>query len=599
MQKTVPGYIKSRFYTTLPIVLLAIAFLPVTVQSNDTPEPTPISIMQIQGSEQFSEFDKKLVETTGIVTLYNSSRSSFWMQDPNGDGSPATSDGIFVSGGGFPKQGTKPKVGDLIRIIAEVQEQKFGTALPLTRLRRVKHIKVISQNNPLPLAIKLDMLPSESITQGIEFWEALEGMLVSVSDATVVAPTTRFGEFAILTKQNRKLKSGYFSETKQLLIRSTGDQQVDYNPERILVDDSSIQNPIIVQPGDEIESLLAVVDYTFSNYKLQPVHFQVEIESSLAETQKIEQEQNRLSLATFNVENLFDLENNPDKNDQSSTPTPAELETKLSKLTLAIQRELHLPDIIVIQEIENTKILQTLADRINAQSKTQYEGVSYESSDARGIEVGFLWNKAKVGLKTSHQLSGNAVELAFGTHSDSPGREPLVGVFDFNGYEITVIGNHFKSKGGDDALYGIHQPAIRDSEIQRKLQAHAVRDYVDILLTANPKANIVVAGDFNDFQFAEPGEGDDHPLAILTGDTDLVLHNLINKVKQSKRFTYIYDGNAQVLDHILVSTALQEQLKKIQISHFNANSAAVHSIDPLIPNRSSDHDPVTVMFKFE
>jgi len=367
-----------------------------------------------------------------------------------------------------------------------------------------------------------------------------------------------------------------------------------------LVDDGSLKKAIIVEPGDRVESLLAVVDYTYSNYKLQPVIYQIEIESSRHKTESHRQEDDQLSLASFNVENLFDLKNNPAKRDESSTPTRNELETKLSKLRLAITHKLNLPDIVVLQEIENTAILQTLADRINTQSKTQYRSVSYESSDVRGIEVGFMWNHARVQLKSAHPLGGTAVEQAFGANSSSPGREPLVGIFDFNGKEITIIGNHFKSKGGDDPLYGINQPAVRKSEIQRKLQAHAVRGYTDMLLTVNPEAYIVVAGDFNDFQFAEPGEGDHHPLAILAGDdSKLAMHNLITNVKPSHRFTFVHEGNAQVLDHILVSTALHQRTKTFTISHFNTNAATAHRNNPLIPNRSSDHDPVAALFDFE
>ena len=61
-------------------------------------------------------------------------------------------------------------------------------------------------------------------------------------------------------------------------------------------------------------------------------------------------------------------------------------------------------------------------------------------------------------------MSGPEVEQWFGPTSPSPGREPLVGIFEFEGMEITIIGNHFKSKGGDDPLYGVDWPADRVTE---------------------------------------------------------------------------------------------------------------------------------------
>jgi len=174
-----------------------------------------------------------------------------------------------------------------------------------------------------------------------------------------------------------------------------------------------------------------------------------------------------------------------------------------------------------------------------------------------------------------------------------------VGVFDFNGTEITIIGNHFKSKSDDDGIFGINQPPIRNSEIQRKLQALVVRNFVDSLLKKNPDANIVVTGDLNDFQFAEPGEGKDHPIGILEGTIpSLALFNLIAELNPAQRFSFVFDGNSQLLDHMLVSPALLEKFKNIFIPHFNTNAPAIMVNDPMSPNRSSDHDPVRATFHF-
>jgi len=575
--------------------------------AGDTSPPHPpqaLTIMQIQGEQSESPYAEARIQTTGIVTLFTRNHANFWLQDPTGDGSAITSDAIFVAGGGFPDQGTKPAVGDLIRIIAQVQESQFGHALALTRLSRVESIEVISSGQALPEPIGLTQLPAESVVDGINFWEPLEGMLVDIKNAIVVSPTSRFGEFAIISPANRKQHSGYSKKYKQLLLRQLGDQLVDYNPERILVDDSSLAEALVVKPGDKVKKLLGVVDYTFGNYKLQPVNIElkannVQMKALNEINHKVILANKRLSVASFNVENLFDRVDNPQKNDNSSTPTAEQLETKLQKLSLAFQQELHTPDIVVVQEVENNAILQTLADRINAQAATSYETVSFETSDARGIEVGFMWNTARVSKTDAYPMTGSDVEAAFGPESTSPGREPLVGVFSFQGNALTVIGNHFKSKGGDDPLFGINQPPIRQTETQRKVQAQAVRNFVNQLLTNDPNANVIVTGDLNDFEFAEPGEGNDHPLGILQGKGDEVrLSNLILEVKKPSRFTFIFDGNSQVLDHMLISPALLQAYKKVKILHFNASYPHHLSHDVSTANRSSDHDPVLASFKF-
>lgn len=182
--------------------------------------------------------------------------------------------------------------------------------------------------------------------------------------------------------------------------------------------------------------------------------------------------------------------------------------------------------------------------------------------------------------------------------SVSPGREPLVGIFSMGGKRVTVVGNHFRSKGGDEPLFGLNDPPNRSSEVQRKAQARVVRNFVDSLLEGDPTAWVVVAGDLNDFQFGEPGEGPDHPLAILEGGKEQVpLTNLILREDEAERFTYIYQGNSQILDHILVSPALLDQLAAVDILHFDASYPDKLERDPSTHLRASDHDAVEARFQ--
>jgi predicted extracellular nuclease len=736
------------------------------------PPPPVVIIMEIQGSEQFSPYNGQLVETSGVVTLFTADDANFWLQDPAGDGDPATSDGIFVAGGGYPDEGPTPEVGDSIRIIAKVEEQQFGNALPLTRLRSVALIEVLSSGNPLPDPIELNDLPNASIADGIAFWEPLEGMLVSVENAPVVAATSGYGEFGMLAKNDAKPGSGFYPQTKQILIRNLGGDVVDYNPERIMVDDSTLDEAVVVIPGDRVRSLVGAVDYTFGVYKLQPASYGIKTHNlpNLPASTRSGPKGDTV-VTTFNVENLFDLElnvpvvvdaigqvgydpgsqwgsglistadntirrlpsvcqgdadetdsfdpsaewegfpqntfdglgahtadcapaaglffseyvegssynkaleiyngtgaavnlaaegyavqiyfngsaspgqtislsgsladgdvyvlahtsadpgilavadqtsgnvlfNGDDavvlrkggKDDASSTPTPEALETQLAKLALAIQVELELPEILVVQEVENTAILQELGDRVNAAVGTNYVATSFETSDARGIEVGFLWDDDQIDLLDAYQMYGPDVAAAFGPSSPSPGREPLVGVFEIEGQQITIVGNHLKSKSGDDPLFGVNWPPIRITEVQRKMQAHVVRDFVNAILDADADALVIVAGDLNDFQFGEPGEGSDHPVAILEGGAgEVPLTDLLNLEKDAERYTYLYDGNSQVLDHMLVSPALYDLFAAVDVLHFNASYPDGLGGDASTPLRASDHDPLEGRFNF-
>ena len=201
-------------------------------------------------------------------------------------------------------------------------------------------------------------------------------------------------------------------------------------------------------------------------------------------------------------------------------------------------------------------------------------------------------------LLDAFQLSGPDVEAAFGPSSASPGREPLYGKFQVGEAVVHIVGNHFKSKGGDDPIYGVSFNRI--TEVQRKLQAQVVRDFVDTLLAADDDALVMVTGDLNDFQFGEPDEGTDHPVAILEGvGGGVPLTNLIEFEKDAERFSFVFDGNSQVLDHMLVSPALLEEVQGADFLHFNAGFTAAPGEDATSTIRASDHDPLEGRFRLE
>jgi predicted extracellular nuclease len=154
-------------------------------------------------------------------------------------------------------------------------------------------------------------------------------------------------------------------------------------------------------------------------------------------------------------------------------------------------------------------------------------------------------------------------------------RNPLAGEFVFHGKTVFVIANHFASKGGDQPVHAINQPPDRSSEVQRVQQATVLRGFIDKLLAADPNADLVVAGDLNDFQFSPA-------LQTLTQGGSLTA--LMNTLPENERYSYVFDGNSQVLDHILVS----KTLKKVDydVVHINAEFA----------QQSSDHDPQVVRF---
>jgi predicted extracellular nuclease len=160
-------------------------------------------------------------------------------------------------------------------------------------------------------------------------------------------------------------------------------------------------------------------------------------------------------------------------------------------------------------------------------------------------------------------------------------RRPLLLTFDFRGERLFLINNHFVSKGGDRALFGEFQPPVLDSEVQRLEQAQAVHDFVAGILAIDPEARVIVMGDLNDFQFS-------NPINLLEGE---ILQNMVETLPIPEQYSYIYDGNSQVLDHILVSEALSHHLVGLDILHLNCEFAS--------NTRFSDHDPLIATFEFD
>ncbi len=160
-------------------------------------------------------------------------------------------------------------------------------------------------------------------------------------------------------------------------------------------------------------------------------------------------------------------------------------------------------------------------------------------------------------------------------------RKPLVVQFTYQGESLFLINNHFISKGGDHPIFGEVQPPVFESEIQRSEQAQVVNDFVSELLAVDPDARVIVMGDLNDYQFAEP-------LVVLAGDN---LHDLILTLPIEEQYTYVYDGNSEVLDHILVSDLLIDELVSFEILHINSE------LD--YEAQFSDHDVLVATFAWE
>ncbi|MEP0856232.1 endonuclease/exonuclease/phosphatase family protein [Trichocoleus sp. DQ-U1] len=578
--------------------------------TDDELEAGNLRIHDIQGASHTSPLVGQLVsKVPGIVTAVKS--NGFYLQDPNPDTNDATSEGIFVLTWITPKV----SVGDSILVSGIVDEfipsGSDSSSLSTTQvIVGNAGIATISKGNPLPNSTILGeggrTIPTQVIdddglgifnpTQdGIDFYESLEGMRVQVNNAVAVGPTNDFGEIPVLADNG--VNASTRTDRGGIVV-----QPGDFNPERIIIDDAIINGEPQVNVGDTFTgSITGVIDYSFGNYKLlNTAPLPNVISGNLArETTALTGSADQLTVASFNVENL----------------NPADDNAKFSSLANIVINNLKLPDIISLEEIQDNngatndsvidanQTYQTLIDAIASLGGATYQYRQINPVDDQdggqpggNIRVGFLFNPNRVEFvdrpsgtsitNTTVNSGTDGVEL-----SASPGRildtnlsngdafansrKPLVGEFLFKGNQVFVIGNHFNSKGGDQPLFGSSQPPTLTSEAQRLQQAATVNNFVDSLLAIDPNANVIVLGDFNDFQFSKP-------LEVLKGND---LTNLIDTLPKNEQYTYIFEGNSQALDHILVSKNLNSTAE-IDVVHLNAEFAT----------QDSDHDPLVARF---
>ena len=572
------------------------------------------AIHDIQGASHISPLVRKPVETDGIVTAV--AGNGFYMQDPNPDLDPATSEGILVFTGSPPTVAAGHEVG-VTGLVTEFRPG--GSAQPnLTTTELTSPtIGTLSTDNPLPppqivgaggrvapgMVIEDDADGNvetggifDPASDGIDFYESLEGMRVEVEAPVSTGPTNPFGEISVLPNDG----DGASVRTPRggIVVRAN-----DFNPERVIVDDVLANTPD-VDTGDHFTAdIVGVMDYSFGNFKLLTTSALTAVPDGLAqETTRLPTDQ-EIAIATFNVENL----------------DPGDPAAKFSQLADIVVDNLRAPDILSIEEVQdnNGETNDSVTDAsvtwsmliaaIQAAGGPLYQYRQIDPvDDADGgvpggnIRVGFLFRTDREVEFIDRPGGGPMVATTVIDHpsgpqlSSSPGRvapldpawstpegvrRPLVGEFRAKGKKLFVIANHWKSKNGDQPLFGRFQPPVLVTETQRTAEAAVVKAFVDDILEIDPAANVVVLGDLNDFEFSTP-------LTTLEGGNDL--HTLIESLPQGERYSYVFDGNAQTLDHIVVSDNL--------FSHVPFEYDSVH-VNAEFFEQASDHDPQVARFR--
>ncbi|MCA1320499.1 5'-nucleotidase C-terminal domain-containing protein [Bacillus tianshenii] len=578
----------------------------------ETPPPPPpfegvegLTIADIQGESHKSPYEGQNVKGVEGIVTHVVDGSNFYMQSTTPDDNPNTAEGLLVY-----KQIHGVQVGDHVKVNGIVKEwildgynDKLQTDLAMTEINAQDgsgSVEKLTSGNELPAAIVIgkDVLPPTDIVDndsfgvfdpqedGIDFHESLEGMRISLESPIVVGPQ-KYDEIPVIAG-NVEGKT-YTDAGGTILTKESA------NPERfhLLFKGSNA----VVKTGDSFDgTVTGVVSYSFGNYKVLVSELPAVTEgTNTREVSEIVFAEDKLTVATYNIENYTSAD--PEKTD---------------KIAKSIVENLKTPDIIGLVEVQDdngTKNdgtvaadgnYETLIAAIKANNGPEYAwtDIAPENNVDGGapggnIRVGFIYNPERVTLNEGTKgTATEAVGYEDGSLTLNPGRiapldeafadsrKPLAAEFTFNGEEVIVINNHFNSKGGDQGIFGKNQPPVLGSEVQRMKIANVVNGFITDVLSKNENANVVVVGDLNDFEFS-------NPIQALKGD---ILTNLVEMVPAAERYTYNYQGNAQVLDHILATNNMAAGAEA-DIVHLNSQFMEQHG-------RASDHDAVLAQFSF-
>ncbi|HSM25132.1 MAG TPA: lamin tail domain-containing protein, partial [Anaerolineaceae bacterium] len=505
-----------------------------------------VPVWAIQGRTTRSPYLLEYVKTNGVVTGVFPELEGFFIQgEPDQD--ELTSNGLFIY---TDVVDPTIAVGDFIIVNGTIREPHSETQLFL------EGWEIIENNQALPDAISLN--PPIDENDSMAYYEALEGMLVQIEGpARAVSPTNKYGETALVLP----------------LYSGTHLMHGEENGFAIRVDDGSFVThtdqstmPYAAATGDLFSNVSGPLSYTYGYYKIQPlstpiIEKQPTIIDALPTTAT-----NEFRVMTWNVENLFDfLEPHPST---PGLPTVAEYRVWLEKIANTILMADY-PAVIGLQEVEHVGVLEDIAEHQLLQ-EFDYQAVLLEGTDSRGIDVGYL-------------VRGDVQVLdvqQFPAPNELTPRPPLLVTVQINLGSKTrivhILNNHFLSMSGGEQA----------TEPRRIAQAAWNGDLVKQIVANDPDAFVIVMGDLNSYYNSPP---------IDTLRSIGMVHSF-DQLAHEERYTYIYQGVAQVLDHILVIDKYESNISSVDILHVNADFPLQMPGDSSVLHKS-DHDPVVVTFR--
>lgn len=591
--------------------------------------PAPVvTIPAIQAAKP-SPYTGQTITTSGVVIGVKS--GGFWIESKIVDPNSTVAQGAYVYAGST----TLPSyisLGNEVQVTGTVQMYSYNPSLTQAVEITSPSFTELSSNNPLPDPITLTAT-SDSPSGGINQFTRYEGMRVAIRSLTTTSPTdaslnevtetnTSNGFFyGVVTGVPRPFREPGISLLEPTLPTGTPSTVTrwDGNPEVLEIDSRSTGGAAIdVTSNMVLSGIVGVMDFTEGtpsvvlDRAMRPT-----ISGTLLTAQPVSAAgAKEFTVASFNMERFYN-----DKADSAGTSassavvvTTAAYQRRLSKASIAIRTILNYPDIIGAEEIENLAVLNDLSAKISAdavaarQTDPLYVPCLVQGNDIGGINVAFLVKSTRVTSVRCEQFGKDTTFAnAGGTQAVLNDRPPLVLHADIRrtgmaDYPVTVIANHLRS------LISIDDTTSTGITVRIKREAQA--EYLAKLIQGYQAAgeHVISVGDYNAFEFSDgyvdvlgvirgnPVPATQVAQSPVAGLVSPALIDLVTLLSAAQRQSYVENGSAQVLDHVLVTDDLVNTGLRLEYAHMDADFPLIYLNDATRPERVSDHDPAVAYF---
>jgi hypothetical protein len=576
-------------------------------------------LYEIQGNGLASALDQVFVRTQGnVVTAI--AANGFYMQTPdaNADASIDTSNALFVYTGSLPTV----VAGDLVDVRGLAVE-----FYEMTELTAVSSVDITSSGNPLPTPVIFDAtVPSpdpDNPSCAIEF-ECYEGMLIQIDNGYVNEGSQVFAGFDAEAVVNAAGARSYRergverSQLQEALDSAADDGNLDYNPyifdenpELFELDaDSLLGTPHIELYAGSTFTATGVLAFNFDDYEFWPITLNVVPKEIPKVTPPFSSE---ITIASQNLYRFFDYIDDTQIDDADETEmTLADFNLRKAQVSNYIINKMHLPDIIVLEEVESIIVVQGIASQINLDANAfLYQALLVEGNDIGGIDIGILIKNTVSNVSLSQLGADERLDYC-GSCIRLHDRPPLwinatitKGAYS---QEVNVLGVHTKARSGitgsqrDRTRHKRFEQAISIANMAQNIQSDP--EYIGVPL--------IVIGDFNAFEFDDGyadvvGEimgGNEANANLLQSDGVTIINpmnpqltNAVMLLPELDRYSYSFSGIPQVLDHVLLNPAADMMLSNIEYVRGNADAPFKYRFDYTQANTISDHDGIIATFE--